>query len=150
MVQFPHSSSVQSKLLHQVCYEHLEHLYLKDDAKQQSWVEPAASSFHQLRKSSGSKTQFESSKSTCKCICTPSRKPSREVLTLTRNRKVTAHATAWNKNLPELQVPLLKQLGTLLKVQEFQCLICWSNADQMLHAAFQDSWFGSTPSLRLR
>lgn len=109
MVQFPHSSSVQSKLLHQVCYEHLEHLYLKDDAKRQSWVEPAASSFHQLRKSSGSKTQFESSKSTCKCICTPSRKPSREVLTLTR--KVTAHATAWKSARPrkayiqQFQVP---------------------------------------------
>ena len=48
MVQFPHSSSVQSKMLHQVCYEHLEHLYLKD-AKQQSWVESAgSSSFMQL------------------------------------------------------------------------------------------------------
>ena len=86
MVQFPHSSSVQSKMLHQVCYEHLEHLYLKD-AKQQSWVESAGSSSFQLQLPRftfrrWSKAQFESSKSTCKCMCTPSRKPSRDVLTL--------------------------------------------------------------------
>ena len=95
--------------------------------------------FHHANPSqtNSSKAQLVSSKSTCKCMCTPSRKPSRDVLTLFESmrrwfisgiEKRKSYSKTW-KMVPEFQIPLLKQLRTLLKVQDFQCL--WQNKSAM-------------------